>query len=58
MSLTHALTSWCLPKCGIFVTFNKVDYARFIVHGWGIIFKFFPFVLVKYLYRVSILWFF
>jgi hypothetical protein len=31
--------------------------ARFIIHGWGIIFKFFPFVLVKYLYGASILWF-
>jgi hypothetical protein len=32
-SLTHTLTSWCLPKCGIFITFKTVDLAMSIVHG-------------------------
>jgi len=47
--LTHVLTSWFLPKCGIFITFKTVDLAMSIVNIWGIIFDFFPLVLVKYL---------
>jgi hypothetical protein len=52
-SLMHTLTSWCLPKWGIFITFRMVDHARSIVHGWGIILDFFPFVLVRYLWGES-----
>ena len=47
--LTHTLTSWCLPKCGLFITFKTVDLVMSIIHGPGMIFDFFPFVLVKYL---------
>jgi hypothetical protein len=53
--LTQALTFWCLPKWGTFITFSRVDYMRFIVHDWGIIFEFFPLVLVRYLCGVSML---
>jgi hypothetical protein len=47
--LMDTLTSWCLIKCGIFIKFRKVDLVMSIVHGWGMIFDLFPFLLVKYL---------
>jgi hypothetical protein len=38
------------------MTLSSVDCAKFIFHDWGLIFEFFPLVLVRYLCRESMLY--